>query len=112
MHSIDSSAKCVVCVFVNKLPLIVAQLNRVIFNSLKSIERCIYSENFITMNRLDKTESLPENEWEILKDVYNMLIDGKVLNTPNDEPIVRFKHPEELRVSRDNTNRCFNSKRY
>lgn len=54
------------------------------------------------MDRPEDTESRPENEWQILNDVYTMLIDGKVLNTPNDEPIVRFKHPEELRVSWDN----------
>lgn len=51
------------------------------------------------MNRPEETESLPDNEWQILQDVYTMLVDGKVLNTPNDEPIVRFKHPEELLVS-------------
>lgn len=52
------------------------------------------------MNCLDGTESLPPgNEWHILKDVYDMLTAGKVLNTPNNEPIIRFKHPEELRVS-------------
>lgn len=39
-----------------------------------------------------------EKEWELLQDVYQMLCDGKVLNTPNNEPIVRFKHPEELLV--------------
>lgn len=40
-----------------------------------------------------------KDEWEILKDVYSMLLNGKVLNTPTEEPIVRFKYPEELRVS-------------
>lgn len=66
------------------------------------------------MNRSKNTESRPENEWEILKDVYTMLIDGKVLNTPADEPIVRFKHPEELRVSLDYTPSLykFNSSRH
>lgn len=51
------------------------------------------------MDRAEEKESGPGNEWHILKDVYTMLVDGKVLNTPNDEPIVRFKHPAELRVS-------------
>lgn len=54
------------------------------------------------MNQPEETKSQPENEWQILKDVYTMLLDGKVLNTPIDEPIVRFKHPEELWVSQAN----------
>lgn len=39
-----------------------------------------------------------KDEWEILKDVYSMLLNGNVLNTPEKEPIVRFKYPEELLV--------------
>lgn len=39
------------------------------------------------------------NDWDILKYVHEMLVDGNVLNTAGDKPIVSFKYPEELQVT-------------
>lgn len=39
------------------------------------------------------------NEWDILSKVYSLLKDENVLDTPATEPIVRFEHPEKLKVS-------------
>lgn len=37
-------------------------------------------------------------DWEFLDEIYTILKDGGVLNTQQSEPIVRFRHPEELKV--------------
>lgn len=49
---------------------------------------------------MNKKQNLIEpNEWEILKNVYEMLANGNVLNTqPTNEPIVRFQYPDKLQV--------------
>lgn len=39
-------------------------------------------------------------DWEFLNEIYAILKEGGVLNTPQSEPIVRFRHPDELKVSR------------
>lgn len=39
-----------------------------------------------------------KNDWMFLKDIYDILMDGKVLNTPKDEKIVEFLYPEVLKV--------------
>lgn len=38
------------------------------------------------------------DEWEILAKVYSLLKDENVIDTPATEPIVRFEHPEKLKV--------------
>lgn len=40
----------------------------------------------------------PEDQWTILRDVYKMLIDANVLNTPASASILEFKFPDELMV--------------
>lgn len=39
-----------------------------------------------------------KDDWIFLKDIYDILMNGKVLNTPKDEKIVEFLYPEELMV--------------
>lgn len=39
------------------------------------------------------------DDWNILSYVHQMLIDGNVLNTRGDKPIVAFKYPDELQVN-------------
>lgn len=43
-----------------------------------------------------------EDHWTILSDVYKMLMDANVLNTPASTRIIDFKHPDELKVCRYN----------
>lgn len=38
-----------------------------------------------------------KEDWKFLKEIYEILENGKVLD-PQDEPIVQFRHPEELKV--------------
>lgn len=47
------------------------------------------------------------NEWDILSKVYSLLKDENVLDTPATEPIVRFEHPENLKVSKSFANTSF-----
>lgn len=37
-------------------------------------------------------------EWTFLHKIAGMLAAGGVLNTPKQEPIVRFEHPDQLKV--------------
>lgn len=41
------------------------------------------------------------DDWDFLKCIHKMLSDGNVLNTTGDKPIVTFKYPEELQVSKN-----------
>lgn len=43
---------------------------------------------------------ISNNDWTFLNDVYDILRDGNVLNTNSSEPVVEFKHPNELKVSK------------
>lgn len=38
------------------------------------------------------------DEWNILRDIYQILVDGNVLNPKPPTTIVNFKFPEELMV--------------
>lgn len=42
-------------------------------------------------------------EFDILNDVYKLLVDGNVLGTPDCDEVVDFKFPNELKVSWDRT---------
>lgn len=51
------------------------------------------------MSKTNGHESVYDaNDWDILSYVHKMLIDGNVLNTSGDKPIVSFKYPDELQV--------------
>lgn len=39
------------------------------------------------------------DDWTLLRDVYEMLVEHKVLHTPESEPVVRFEHPADLKVT-------------
>lgn len=39
-----------------------------------------------------------QDQWNILRDVYKMLVDAHILNTPPSVLIVDFKFPDELMV--------------
>lgn len=41
---------------------------------------------------------ISDNDWIFLKNIYDILKNGNVLNTNSNEPIVDFKHPNELQV--------------
>lgn len=38
------------------------------------------------------------DDWDILSGVYKMLLEQNVLQTPANEPVVRFEHPADLKV--------------
>lgn len=52
---------------------------------------------------IDKSEKIAEvyseQDWEILKSVYQLLADEQILNTPASSTIVDFKFPDELKVN-------------
>lgn len=50
-----------------------------------------------TKNKMDKIED--GNEWNFLKEVFNILDKGNVLDTSGNTKIVDFKHPAELKVN-------------
>ncbi|XP_037037478.1 cysteine sulfinic acid decarboxylase [Bradysia coprophila] len=41
------------------------------------------------------------DDWTLLKDVYKMLVEHNVLQTPVNEPVVRFEHPVDLQTKLD-----------
>lgn len=54
----------------------------------------------------DTTTTTTAAEWEFLSEIYALLADGGALNTKQSEPIVRFQHPDELKVVGRQTLHC------
>lgn len=48
---------------------------------------------------MDPLTSNTTAEWEFLNEIYALLANGGALNTEQSQPIVRFQHPDELKVS-------------
>lgn len=47
------------------------------------------------------------NEWEIMKHVYELLVEENVFQAPAEQPVVDFKYPDELNVSSNCNCMCF-----
>lgn len=52
----------------------------------------------MTTTKSSKTEADVGAEWKFLDEIYSLLNENGVLNTEQSEPVVRFRHPDELMV--------------
>lgn len=39
-----------------------------------------------------------KDDWDILSSVHEILVEQNVLQTPENEPVIRFEHPDDLKV--------------